>query len=115
MGFYLIQIYILCSLHHARIYWPYTPRKSKGISCFVNKCIADFENVQPCRDPQRRFTIMRNLLPNILLAHLIFWGKDVEISNQKCFLDPIPFTSFRYLINAKYNPKNHIEGVAGFS
>lgn len=71
--------------------------------------------LQPCRDPQRRFTIMRNLLPKILLAHLIFWGKDVEISNHKCFLEPIPFTPFRCLINVKYNPKNHIEGVAGFS
>ena len=26
------DIFLLCSLHHARIYWPYTPRKSEGIT-----------------------------------------------------------------------------------
>ena len=71
----------------------------------MNKCIADFANVQACRDPQRRFTIMRNLLPKILLAHLIFRGEDVEISNHKSLLELIPFTPFRCLINGKYNPK----------
>ena len=81
----------------------------------MNKCIADFANVQACRDPQRRLTIMCNLLPKILLAHLIFWGEDVEISNHKCFLELIPFTPFRCLINVKYNPMKRSVGLAGFS
>ena len=66
----------------------------------MNKCIAHFANARPCK---------------ILLAHLIFWGEDVEIRNHKFFLEPIPLTPFFCLINGEYNSKKRVVGVAGFS